>query len=180
MGAMAGFLQKLETYTDLEGSIIRSTKIHKVLKAILKLNSIPRDEELKFRERAVDILGKWKHLLDSDLPSAGAENKEDKEGETETEKPTANGVHKKQKQVNGKSEEKGDEEDEGAASAQQQASANNDEDVPMPDADDNDKAEETKATEKKTEATEEGNKSRSGSPAAEKGKAEGETEENAA
>ncbi|KAI9765050.1 MAG: hypothetical protein M1840_007875 [Geoglossum simile] len=37
---MGGYITKLEAFTDLEGSIIRTTKIHKVI----KLSSIPRDE----------------------------------------------------------------------------------------------------------------------------------------
>ncbi|PTU23844.1 hypothetical protein P175DRAFT_0505630 [Aspergillus ochraceoroseus IBT 24754] len=88
MQTMSGFLTKLENIEDLEVSIIRSTKIHKVLRMIIKLPSIPRDEEFQFRKRALDILSKWKNVLDSDIVTPAAEDK-DKE-----DKPKANGVHK--------------------------------------------------------------------------------------
>lgn len=81
---MARFIARLEGYENLEVSIIRSTKISKVLKAIIRLNTIPRDEEFNIRRRAMDILAKWKNLLDSDV--AAAEAKEAT--------PQANGVHK--------------------------------------------------------------------------------------
>lgn len=84
MGAMANYFQKLESHEDLEVSIIRATKIHRVLKMIAKLSSIPKDEEYHFRRRSIDILAKWKNLLDTDVPA----------DEKEKEKPTTNGVHK--------------------------------------------------------------------------------------
>ncbi|KAJ9272331.1 hypothetical protein DTO212C5_1516 [Paecilomyces variotii] len=87
MEAMATFITKLEGHDDLEVSIIRSTKIHRVLRMIAKLNSIPKDEEYNFRRRSIDLLAKWKNLLDSDLPA------DEKEKEKESE-PTTNGVHK--------------------------------------------------------------------------------------
>jgi len=49
MATMATYFDKLEKHADLEVAIIRSTKINKVLKMIVKLNSIPRDEEFNFR-----------------------------------------------------------------------------------------------------------------------------------
>lgn len=82
---MVGYFNKLETYSDLEVSIIRKTKIHKVLRMIIKLNSIPREEEFHFRQRAMDILSNWKNVLDSD--PAGADDKDEP-------KPKANGLHK--------------------------------------------------------------------------------------
>lgn len=87
MGAMANFFQKLEGHEELEVSMIRSTKIHRVLKMIAKLNSIPKDEEYHFRRRSIDLLAKWKNLLDSDLPADEKEKEKDSE-------PTTNGVHK--------------------------------------------------------------------------------------
>ena len=44
MSAMADFFSQLEGYENLEPSIIRATKVHKVLKAIVKLASIPKDD----------------------------------------------------------------------------------------------------------------------------------------
>lgn len=82
---MSNYFNKLETiYTDLEVSIIRTTKIHKVLRMVVRLNTIPRDEEFHFRQRAMDILSKWRNVLDSD-PAGAAEEKE------KDSKPTANG-----------------------------------------------------------------------------------------
>jgi len=72
MSSMSHYIRKLETYVDLEADIIRATKIHKVLKAVIKLYSIPKDEEYDFRGRSINILGKWKNQLDSGLPSDGS------------------------------------------------------------------------------------------------------------
>ncbi|KAI9720383.1 MAG: hypothetical protein M1812_002889 [Candelaria pacifica] len=73
MDAMSGYITKLETYADLEVSIIRITKINKVLKAIIKLPSIPRDEEFNFKKRSHDLLATWNRILASEpeTPTAG-------------------------------------------------------------------------------------------------------------
>lgn len=98
MSQMATYIKKLEAYGDnLEVAIIRTTKINKVLKGIIKLNSIPKDEEFHFRERSVKLLGVWNQLL-------GAEPPEDKPVEKEKESPTTtNGV---QKEAEDKADEK--------------------------------------------------------------------------
>ena len=44
MAAMSNYIKKLEGYGELEAGIIRKTKINKVLKALIKLNTIPKDE----------------------------------------------------------------------------------------------------------------------------------------
>ncbi|KAJ4424141.1 hypothetical protein N0V82_001189 [Gnomoniopsis sp. IMI 355080] len=44
---MSDCLTKLEGYPDLEASIIRSTRIHKVMMAILKLERLPKDDEFR-------------------------------------------------------------------------------------------------------------------------------------
>ena len=85
---MSSFLSKLETYPDLEGSIIRATKIHKVLKAMLRLASIPKDEEFSFKKRSMDLLSKWNKIL-ADDPTASREKDDEKE-----DKPETNGVGK--------------------------------------------------------------------------------------
>ena len=89
---MSGFLSKLETYPDLEGSIIRATKIHKVLKAMIRLSSIPKDEEFQFKERSHGLLQKWNKILQED-PSAAAADAADKDDEAKPEAAT-NGVSK--------------------------------------------------------------------------------------
>jgi hypothetical protein len=63
---MSEFVTKLEGYADLEVSIIRQTKINKVLKAILKLNNIPKEEEFQFKPRSTALLDKWNKLLASE------------------------------------------------------------------------------------------------------------------
>jgi hypothetical protein len=62
MEQMSDFVSKLESYKDLEVGIIRATKIKKVLKAILKLNSIPKEEDFKFQSRSRTLLSHWKKL----------------------------------------------------------------------------------------------------------------------
>ncbi|KAI1649799.1 uncharacterized protein F4817DRAFT_15671 [Daldinia loculata] len=66
MRSMSEFLAKLETFPDLEVSIIRATKINKVLKAILKLETIPKEEEFEFKPRSQTLLNKWNKLLATD------------------------------------------------------------------------------------------------------------------
>lgn len=86
---MSEFISKLETYADLEVSIIRSTKINKVLKNIIKLASIPKDEEFNFKKRSHDLLAKWNKIL-VDEPGAGSVGDKDEPG-------TTNGVAKAEK-----------------------------------------------------------------------------------
>ena len=116
MATMGTYFDKLEKHADLEVSIIRSTKINKVLKMIVKLNSIPRDEEFNFRHRAMNILSSWKAVLDSDTPVGDKDFK-----------PTANGSSK---------------EDEGAETPKLETEEEKEpenkagsDDTPMPDAD---------------------------------------------
>lgn len=63
MKSMSEFLGKLETFPDLESDIIKATKINKVLKAMLKLDSIPKDDEFKFTPRSKALLDKWTKIL---------------------------------------------------------------------------------------------------------------------
>lgn len=128
MELMSTYINKLEAYTDLEVSIIRSTKINKVLKAIIKLPTIPKEEEYNFRGRSVQILSKWKQLLESDIPSAG-------EGSTPADKPTSNGVHKKGRGGK-KAEVKKEEEKKTEEADEDTAEPSKDGDISMADADD--------------------------------------------
>jgi len=65
---------------ELEGSIIRTTKIHKVLRAIIKLSSIPRDEEFQFKKRSHDLLAIWNKILASEPETPTAASSTDKDG----------------------------------------------------------------------------------------------------
>lgn len=100
MPQMATYIKKLEAYDDkLEVSIIRNTKINKVLKGIIKLNSIPKDEEFSFRERSVKLLGVWNQLLGAE--PADSDKKDEKKQPPSP--ATTNGVHKEAEE---KAEEK--------------------------------------------------------------------------
>ncbi|KAJ5971162.1 uncharacterized protein N7479_001080 [Penicillium vulpinum] len=131
MASMAGYFDKLEKHSDLEVSIIRSTKINKVLKMIVKLNSIPRDEEFNFRHRAMNILSSWKNILDADTPGPA-----DKD-----EKPAVNGS----KGEDGVETPKLETEEE----KEPESKSTKDGDSPMPDADE--KAPEPETEEKPEE-----------------------------
>ena len=73
---MSEYLGGLESYKELDGATIRSTKIHKVLKAMLKLDTIPLDEEFEFKDRCRKLLATWATILESDPNDAG--DKDDK------------------------------------------------------------------------------------------------------
>lgn len=94
MKQMSEFITKLEGYSELEVSIIRATKINKVLKAILKLDEIPKEAEFKFKDRSSELLGKWNKILESETPAAppvqtnGAPSKELANGEAKAEEET--------------------------------------------------------------------------------------------
>ena len=98
---MSDFLTKLEGLTDLEATIIRATKIHKVLKGMIKLTSIPRDSEYKFKSRSVELLAKWTKILSDDGGASGAADK-DEDSKMEDVKPqaeaaTSNGIDQEEK-----------------------------------------------------------------------------------
>ncbi|KAJ5217484.1 uncharacterized protein N7469_011109 [Penicillium citrinum] len=132
MSTMSGYFDKLEKHSDLEVSIIRSTKINKVLKMIVKLNSIPRDEEFNFRQRAITILSNWKNVLDSEAPGDGA-------------KATPNGAKDDDAADTPKLETEAEAEEE-------KEDIKNNEDTPMPDVKaDEAEAEEKEKTEEKSE-----------------------------
>lgn len=63
---MSDYFTSLESYKDLEGNIVKKTKIHKVLKAIIRINHIPKDAELKFKQRSADLLDIWQKTLSAD------------------------------------------------------------------------------------------------------------------
>ena len=94
MPQMSQYIKKLENYEDLEVSIIRTTKINKVLKALVKLNTIPRDEEFSFRKRSVELLGKWNKILGAEPEGDAGAPAEEKDSKST---PTTNGVHSDEK-----------------------------------------------------------------------------------
>lgn len=68
---MSEYILKLENLPDLEVSIIRATKINKVLKAIIKMDSIPKEDEFNFKSRSQALLDQWNKILAADEPSNG-------------------------------------------------------------------------------------------------------------
>ncbi|PSK60490.1 hypothetical protein B9Z65_640 [Elsinoe australis] len=86
MPAMADFFDQLEQHKDLEAAIIRNTKIHKVLKNILRLDTVPRDDEFNFKKRSQDMLDHWGGALSA--PTDGkAEAKPATNGAAKSEEP---------------------------------------------------------------------------------------------
>lgn len=101
MANMADFFTQLEAYENLEPAIIRTTKVHKVLKAIVKLTSVPKDEEFNFKKRSASLLENWNKRMESEVDSAPAPAETEKT--TETEKaPEANGTEKTEPAVEAK------------------------------------------------------------------------------
>ncbi|KAI1741923.1 hypothetical protein F4680DRAFT_464235 [Xylaria scruposa] len=75
MKQLSYFLGLLETFPDLDVNIIKATKINKVLKKILRLENIPKEEEFHFKSRSQTLLDRWNILLESHrAPTPGAES----------------------------------------------------------------------------------------------------------
>jgi len=103
MDDMDKHLTDLERFQDLETEIIRESKVNKLLKVILKLKVIPRDEEFKFKERCTKLLAAWNALLAVDEPNGtpapppngvndkGESTPAETKPEEEKEEPVANG-----------------------------------------------------------------------------------------
>ncbi|KAM0563967.1 hypothetical protein ACHAPJ_000175 [Fusarium lateritium] len=113
MKQMSEYVTMLENLKDLEVSIIRTTKINKVLKAILKLNSIPREDEFHFKDRSNVLLEKWNKLMTDETAAsapdttngvngkseAKPEEKKDDSGKEDTEEPKAEEAEKPKAEV---------------------------------------------------------------------------------
>ncbi|XP_014558455.1 hypothetical protein COCVIDRAFT_94412 [Bipolaris victoriae FI3] len=81
MTSMSEYLKQLEAHADLEAEVIKKTKVHKVLRAIIKLESIPMEEEFAFKKRSTELLTKWNSVLASDTEPAGANGVKNEERE---------------------------------------------------------------------------------------------------
>ncbi|KAL8999679.1 MAG: hypothetical protein Q9169_001496 [Polycauliona sp. 2 TL-2023] len=93
MKQMSEYLGELETFLDLEPNIIRSTKINKVLKAMIKIPSIPQDEIHQFKDRSLKILAEWNKTL-SNEPGNDASADKDEDTKEGAAAPTMNGTGK--------------------------------------------------------------------------------------
>lgn len=126
MKTMSDFITKLEGFPDLEVSIIKATKINKVLKAILKLENIPKEEEFQFKPRSQVLLDKWNKLLAVEGTPASAGPSSHANGVNGT---SAEAPEKESKAVNGVKEDGKPEakaepaKDEGKASAKTETAA---------------------------------------------------------
>lgn len=130
MEGMSGYLRDLEAHGDLEAEVIKKTKVHKVLKAIIKLNSIPQEDVHKFKQRSSDLLTKWGGALAS-ADTEGANT-------TPAAEPATNGVkHEDVKSEPSKEESPAETKDEvkkDDASADTKPAADTNGDVTMADA----------------------------------------------
>ena len=63
MSAMSSFLKKLEGIENPPETVVRATRILRVLKEIKRLVKIPRDGEFHIKERATSLLEKWNATL---------------------------------------------------------------------------------------------------------------------
>jgi hypothetical protein len=88
MAEMSGHLKQLEDLKNLEAETIRKTKVHKVLRAILKLPSIPKEEEYGFKKRSTTLLQSWTGALQSEEAAAPAP------AATAAAAPATNGIEK--------------------------------------------------------------------------------------
>lgn len=129
---MSDYLKQLELHDDLEAEVIKKTKVHKVLKAIIKLDSIPKEEEYDFKKRSNDLLGKWNGALAAESEPATA---------TTPAEPPTNGVKhdedQKAESAKETSAEKAEDEKKSDAPSEPAITktADEDGDVPMSDGD---------------------------------------------
>lgn len=72
MATMAEFFNQLESYDNLEQSVIRATKIHKVLKGIVKLDTLPDGDEHNFKKRSAALLEAWNKRMEAETKSTPA------------------------------------------------------------------------------------------------------------
>jgi hypothetical protein len=63
MADMHDYFKQLTEMGELEATMIRNTKINKVLKAILKLESIPKNDKFDFTGRSTALLAEWNKTL---------------------------------------------------------------------------------------------------------------------
>jgi hypothetical protein len=116
MKQMAEYITLLENFSGMEVSIIRATKINKVLKAILKLETIPREEEFNFKGRSKILLDKWNKLMadgaaaPADAPVNGVTNGTSEAHAEEKKSEPVSSAAKTEKEAESKPESKSDSE----------------------------------------------------------------------
>lgn len=113
---MAKFFDQLEKADDIDSGILKDTKIHKVMKGIVKLTGIPKDEEFHFKDRSAKLLDSWNKLLgeSSDKPrpsTANGEKKEDGEADAKTDEKAESAEKDKKEEKTDNAEQSKNEED---------------------------------------------------------------------
>jgi hypothetical protein len=132
MTSMSEYLKQLEAHEDLEAEVIKKTKVHKVLRAIMKLETIPMEEDFAFKKRSTELLTKWSGALASDPESAGANGVKNEEREkSESAKETSPA----DKTVEKNTEETAEKKDDVATETVPVKTADTDGDVAMTEAD---------------------------------------------
>jgi len=73
MPELSKFLGDLETWENLTVDLIKDTKIHKVLKGVMRVDfEIPLEDEFHFKKRSEDLYKQWMEMF-------AAEEKKSKE-----------------------------------------------------------------------------------------------------
>jgi hypothetical protein len=70
MQAISGYLSQLEHSSDLQGTVIRATKIRRALMETLELEKIPGDAEFRFKGRFKCLLERCNQALERENSSA--------------------------------------------------------------------------------------------------------------
>lgn len=128
MPAMAEFFTRLENFTEMDASILRATRIHKLPKAIMRLENIPREDEFTFKSRSSGLLEKWNKILADAPPAEGTpadvNGAEAVKGQSDT-KAGTNGTEKAGAKAT--PVEETETKDEGKASAEEKTEAGSEE-----------------------------------------------------
>lgn len=92
MAQMHDNLGQLEQHPDLETSIIKATKINKVLKGVLKLTDIPHEDEFEFKKRCAALLNRWNAAMSADDAAPAPVEPATTNGDTHEEKAKSESV----------------------------------------------------------------------------------------
>lgn len=61
--ALDSYYSKLEQIKEIDISLLRATKIGKVMKRVIQLSAIPKDDEFHFRERSRKLIESWQEIM---------------------------------------------------------------------------------------------------------------------
>lgn len=69
----------IEEYDAMTADALRTTKIGKVMKRVMQLSQIPRDDEYHFKDRAEKLCARWGAIMAGDAPKDAANEEPAKE-----------------------------------------------------------------------------------------------------